>query len=452
MSAVAELIAYAKSPDPFRTAPDHLAELQLEAARERFAERRQQIKVLDKRAREMGVDQIESLEDLVPLLFAHTNYKSYPEAFVDNGQWKHMNMWLGTLSTYPTGNIDVDGVENVDDWIDRCHEAGHYLFASSGTSGKSSFLNQTVQDREYAVAACLHAFTFSAPDYVPDHSRVVFTQMPPKGTHKMTEVSTLHFSRWARPGELYRMTDEPMLATDTMRPAQLRRLLAAGRVGPGEIAAYEDEVAERQRRRAAALEAWIDKIYEKRHEPLYIGMMWGPAWNVVQRLRDKGVKDGDFHPQTLMSIGGGTKGAKLPPDYKEQITGFFGLTPDRITGSYAMVEMSGFCAKIQPTESYAVPPWIVPLVLDKSGEKLLNPAAGKGEVEGRMAFFDILADGRWGGIISGDKVRVEFGSRLEGVNVPVVHEVNRYMDLEEGEDKLTCAGSIDSYVRGSIAA
>jgi hypothetical protein len=69
-----------------------------------------------------------------------------------------------------------------------------------------------------------------------------------------------------------------------------------------------------------------------------------------------------------------------------------------------------------------------------------------------MAFFDVLADGRWGGIISGDKVRVEFGSGLEGVRVAVVHEINRYADLEEGEDKLSCAGSIDAYVRGSLAA
>jgi hypothetical protein len=55
-------------------------------------------------------------------------------------------------------------------------------------------------------------------------------------------------------------------------------------------------------------------------------------------------------------------------------------------------------------------------------------------------------------VISGDKVRVEFGSDLQGVRVPVVHEINRYADLEEGEDKLSCAGSIDAYVRGSITA
>jgi hypothetical protein len=452
MTAAAELAAFAMSPDPFRNAPDNLAELQLEAMRERFAERRQQIRTLDRRARETGIDEIRTFGDMVPLLFAHTNYKSYPEAFIDNCQWHHMNAWLHTLATYPTDDIDVAGVADVDDWIARAHAAGHHLFASSGTSGKSSFLDQTARDRDLSATACLRAFDFSLNGRTPDHSRVVFTQMPSKGTHKMTALAKTYFEGWARPGELHRMLDEPLRAMDSMRPAQLRRLLAAGKVRPAEIAAYEAEVAQKQARNADAFEQWIQIFYEKRHEPLLIGLMWGGAWGVVERLRAMGAKPGDIHPDTIMSLGGGIKGAKLPPDYREQILGFFGVTPDRITASYAMVEMSGFCAKVQPTESYAVPPWIVPLVLDKAGETLLNPADGKGEVEGRMAFFDILAEARWGGMISGDKVRVAFGSGVEGVKVPVVREINRYQDLEEGEDKLSCAGSIDAYVRGSLAA
>lgn len=452
MTAVDQLIAYATNPDPFRTAPDDLAVLQMAAIRERFEERRQQIRTLDKRATETGVTEIRTLDDVVPLLFAHTNYKSYPEAFIDAGQWKHMNAWLRTLCTYPTDNIDVDGVRDVDDWLDRAKAAGHYLFASSGTSGKSSFLDQSRHDRDAAIPACLNAFDLSTPHYRPNHDRSVFTMMPSRGTHKMTEVSTAHFSRWAAPGELHRLSDEPILAMDSMRPAQLRRLLAAGKVGPGEIAAYEDQMVAKQRRRAEAMEIWLDTLISRRHAPLYIGMMWGIAWQVVEKLRARGIKDGDFHPDTIMSVGGGTKGAVLPADYRDQIMRFFGLTEDRLPNSYAMVEMSGFCALIQPHGVYAIPPWIVPLVLDKTGETLLNPADDKGLVEGRMAFFDILADGRWGGIISGDKVQVEFGSGLDGVKTPIVRSVARYQDLAEGEDKLTCAGSIDSYVRGAIAA
>ena len=110
MTAAETLVELAKSPDPFRGAPPDLADLQLEAVRERFAERRQQIRTLDKRAQETGVGEIRSFADVVPLLFAHTNYKSYPEAFIDSGQWTHMNHWLRTLSTHPTDRIAVEGV------------------------------------------------------------------------------------------------------------------------------------------------------------------------------------------------------------------------------------------------------------------------------------------------------------------------------------------------------
>jgi hypothetical protein len=452
MTAADELSALALSRDPFRGAPDNLAELQLAAVRERFAQRRQQIRVLDKRARETGVSQIDTMADIVPLLFAHTNYKSYPEAFVDGGQWQHMNLWLSTLSTYPTGAIDVAGVGNVDDWIDRCHAAGHYIYASSGTSGKSSFLNQTTHDRDLCVPACLAAFDLSTPGFSPDHGRSVFTMMPTHGTHKMTEVSTAHFSRWAAPGELHRLSNDPIRAYDAMRPAQLRRLLAAGKIAPAEIAAFEAEIDAKQARRAQEMAVWLETIIARRHAPIYLGAMWGVLWQIVGALRARGIRPGDFHPDLIISTGGGTKGAKVPDDYRDQIMAFFGVDKSRLSNSYAMVEMSGFCGLIQPHGVYAVPPWIVPLILDKSGETLLNPETGKGTVEGRMAFMDVLADGRWGGIISGDKVVVEFGSGLDGVKTPIVRSVARYQDLEEGEDKLTCAGSIDSYVRGSITA
>ena len=87
--------------------------------------------------------------------------------------------------------------------------------------------------------------------------------------------------------------------------------------------------------------------------------------------------------------------------------------------------------------------------LDDFTKKLLNPAAGNGLVEGRMALFDLLTDSRWGGLISGDKVTLDF-TTADGFAGPLVRSVARYQDLEEGEDKLTCAGTIDSYVRGAV--
>ena len=60
--------------------------LQVRAARELFKERREQIPLLARRAEEAGIEHIGRLADLVPLLFAHTVYKSYPPSFVEQGQ------------------------------------------------------------------------------------------------------------------------------------------------------------------------------------------------------------------------------------------------------------------------------------------------------------------------------------------------------------------------------
>ena len=81
-------------PNPYGQPAAEIAALQLEAARELFAERREQIPVLRRRATESGVSEIRRLDDLVPLLFAHTSYKSYPASFVEQGRWDRLLQWM----------------------------------------------------------------------------------------------------------------------------------------------------------------------------------------------------------------------------------------------------------------------------------------------------------------------------------------------------------------------
>jgi hypothetical protein len=89
---------------------------------------------------------------------------------------------------------------------------------------------------------------------------------------------------------------------------------------------------------------------------------------------------------------------------------------------------------------------VVCLPWDREGEQLLP--IGKGEVEGRAAFFDLSLDGRWGGVISGDKISLSFEPCGCGRKGPSVRDnIVRYADLE-GDDKIGCAGTVDAYVRG----
>src|SRR5690606_10446210 len=161
MSAIDEIKALVDKAAPYREAPANLRELQLEAVRERFAEKRQQLKILDRRAGEAGIDEIRTLQDLVPLLFTHTNYKSYPETFVDKGQWGNMNLWLQTVTSKPVTGVNMDGIKDADDWVDRLQDGGHHLSASSGTSANCSFLDQTEADVALASKATCRAFSAS---------------------------------------------------------------------------------------------------------------------------------------------------------------------------------------------------------------------------------------------------------------------------------------------------
>ena len=119
----------------------------------------------------------------MPLLFAHTVYKSYPESFIDRGRWDRMNLWLSTLSKHPLEGVDVDGVHDADDWIKRLHEAGHYVFATSGTSGKNSFLNQSLKT--------LHTPMPRPSQQRPqDRSRPVFVLGPRKAPNRASQTFT----------------------------------------------------------------------------------------------------------------------------------------------------------------------------------------------------------------------------------------------------------------------
>jgi len=113
------LVGYLDDDRPFARTRAELEPLWLAAANERLQQQRARIPVLGRLADERGVDAIRTFADLVPLLFAHSNYKSYPDAFLTKHRWDLMNRWLDTLSAVRVEGVDVEGVEDQDEWIER---------------------------------------------------------------------------------------------------------------------------------------------------------------------------------------------------------------------------------------------------------------------------------------------------------------------------------------------
>jgi hypothetical protein len=88
-------------------------------------------------------------------------------------------------------------------------------------------------------------------------------------------------------------------------------------------------------------------------------------------------------------------------------------------------------------------------MLDEPGEALA-PIGDDGMIDGRAAYFDFTTDGRWGGIISGDHIQAQFGTCACGHDGPTVFpRIERYANQVDG-DKITCAGTMDAYVRGYV--
>ena len=94
--------------DPSGKSREELEPLWIDAINQRFQQCRGRIRILDQLAEKAGITEVTSLEEVVPLLFAHTAYKSYPESFIDRGQWDRMNLWLNTLSKVPVEGVDSE--------------------------------------------------------------------------------------------------------------------------------------------------------------------------------------------------------------------------------------------------------------------------------------------------------------------------------------------------------
>lgn len=436
--SVEQLVSMVDSEDPYAMCPGELEPLWVDAINRRFQECRPRIKLLDQLAERAGIDAVRSLDDVVPLLFAHTAYKSYPESFIDNGRWDRMNLWLSTLSKHPMPEIDTSGVVDADDWVRVLHENGQYVFSTSGTSGKNSFLNQSAFDVEFSNKALL-------PSFIEPNSRPIFILGPSKAPNRASATFNHLAETLGKPGDVHYLIDGEMRVTDLSAMARMRRKVVDGTATPTEIAEFESSMAARQEVGQSLLSGMIDKILEYRDQPSVLVGMSPQIYQIVEAARERGLDSGCFHPGTVVLTGGGSKGINVPPDYIQQIVDFMALDLERFIQGYGMQEVSAG-GKMNGWTRYEYPAWNIPLVLDDTGERLLSPR--EGQVTGRMAVFDVAIDGRWGGIISGDQVTMDYGSGPR--DIPAVTSIARYSDLADGDDKLTCSGTMDSFVRGMV--
>ena len=448
MGAAADgLTGKVRAEDRFDYSAQDIRATQIAALNERFQERKDAIKLLKMRAAEAGIERITSLADMVPLLFPHTAYKSYPESFLMEEKWDRLNKWLGTISPYPIAQIDTSDIADVDDWIDRLQAVGHFISCSSGTTGKSAMLIASQKDMDWSKLDTVGVFSWGS-GVQPAQDRLQVGTAPVAAVPKNLTISEAQYEAYGNPEwPRYCYPVPPITVGSLTRMVVMRKKIADGTARPDEIAEFDRTSAERAAAVDAAIGTTAEFIVANREKKLMLSGMWSGLYAVAKAVREMGYSGQDFHPDNCVYVGGGLKRAQLPADYQEFVHETFNIPEGRHFQNYSMQELNSGMPKCREGGRYHLPPWIVPFILDKDGDALV-PHDGTGEVEGRAAFFDLSLDGRWGGVITGDKITIDYGPCKCGNKGPSIRDdIARYADLE-GDDKIGCAGTVDAYVRG----
>lgn len=435
----------------FRLPPDDVDAFRKYWIARRFDELSPRIAFLRKLAAGYGITRLEQVDDILPLLFGHTVYKSYPMAYVEKNRFDKLTKWLAGLVSFDISHVDAAGIECIDDWLDLLDEQTPLMVVnSSGTTGKLSFYPRT-RAQTHIMARLL---TNSIRDWHGPRSRPDMMAQPRPFVVPGYQFGSGTGQRLGRMlaelcsgGEYLYLYQGQRLSADLQSIAGRMRVAEA----KGELGALEISPALRRRRdafvqlessRDEALARFMKEAIDRfAGRDVYISAVFG----VIFDWAEKSLRDGHhsvFGPHSVLNLGGGSKGRQLPKDWSNTITDFLGF--DGIYENYGMTENTAFALKCDEGH-YHLPPTTVPFLLDpRTGA----PLPRQDGTTGRYAFFDLIPDTYWAGIITGDRVTMGGWQEPCGcgrLGQYVTSDVSRLSASEGGDDKVLCSGAPEAH-------
>lgn len=412
----------------------------------RFDALRSAVDALDKLATRQGVERVDTVGDVVPVLFDHRVYKSYPLSLIEKRRFERLTVWLRRLTTHDITQVPLDGVRSVDDWLSRLDEHGMIVGHSTGTTGKLSFIPRSRDEWPSWKNVYFEAIR-AAMGVDPRQVKIpTFSASYRSGHQMMTKMGQL-FGQVEAGGEQnrhllydYPLSSDLLSLAGRLQAAEERGELDQLTIDP-QLIEEHTRLIEASRHRDDDLQRWFAALVEEfRGQRVRIG---GTSADLV-RLALKGRETGlacDFADDSILMAGGGMKGFKdAPADWEQLIKDFFGI--DRIRSMYGMSECMGTAPKCD-ADYFHFLPYTIPIVLDENAV----PLPTEGVQTGRMALFDLLAETYWGGFISGDRVTIHWDYACAcGWGGPRIEKnVARFGELDGGDDKITCAGTAKAY-------
>ena len=428
---------------------DELEELQRQAMAIRFDQHRQSIEMVRKLADRLRISELNDFNDVVPLLFSHTAFKSCPAVLIDNKRFDLMTAWLDKLTSHDLSAVDTDGCDGIDEWIDRLDaQTPLEVITSSGTTGTLSIIPKDKHgSREGMVLWKICLFqTFGKEPTDDELNPAVDVIWPNYASGKLGHLRIANMIKRGFTGgderkfhALYpdAIDTDLMFLASKMRAAASRGELDRLVIDPA-LAARKDEFIAMQARQPEDLDRFFTTITDNlRGKRVFMIGAYNIMYDVASAGLQRGVKN-VFAKDSAILTGGGLKGVALPDDYMDVIHEFLGV--DRIQEGYGFSEQSAFhwgCSEGR----YHVQPWVIPFVLDPETSE---PLARSGRQTGRAAVYDVLLKAHWGGVISGDEVTVDWDLQCPCGQTSVAFErdIIRYSEKQGVEDdRITCAAT-----------
>jgi hypothetical protein len=428
---------------------DELEELQRQAMGIRFGQHHQSIEMVRKLADRLGVTELNEFDDVVPLMFSHTAFKSYPAALVDNKRFDLMTKWLDKLTSHDLSEVDTDGCGGIDEWIDRLDQQSPLeVITSSGTTGTLSIIPKDKHGAHEGMQLWKISLfqTFGTEPTHAELNPAVDVIWPNYARGKLGHLRIANMIKRGFTGgdeskfhPLYpdAIDTDLMFLASKMRAAASRGELDRLVIDPA-LAARKDEFIAMQARQPRDLDVFFTMLSEKlRGRRVFMIGSYNIMYDVARAGLDRGVKK-VFSRDSVILTGGGLKGVSLPADYMDVIGEFLGV--DRIQEGYGFSEQSAFhwaCAQGR----YHVQPWVIPFILDPSTSV---PLPRVGRQTGRAAVYDVLLKAHWGGVISGDEVTIDWDLQCPcgQTSVAFEHDIIRYSEKQGvEEDRITCAAT-----------